>query len=87
MRESDAGPLSVFEVGMHASGISLGSEQRPDLPTGWRVGGDVGPVEVSRGPTSLALEALGVCMCTARVYDSVQESAEKVAGFETQGHL
>jgi len=37
---------------------------------------------LSYGAASLALEALGVYMCKSRVYDAVQETAERVPGLE-----
>jgi len=35
---------------------------------------------LSYGATSLALEALGVYLCKSRIYDAVQETAQRVPG-------
>ncbi len=37
---------------------------------------------LSYGATSLALEALGVYLCKSRVYDAVQEAAQRVPGLK-----
>ncbi len=39
---------------------------------------------LSYGATSLALEALGVSMCRSRVYDAVQEAANRVPGLKRE---
>ena len=39
---------------------------------------------VSSGATSLALEALGVYLCKSRVYDAVQEAAQRVPGLKRE---
>jgi transposase-like protein len=37
---------------------------------------------LSYGATSLALEALGVYLCKSRIYDAVQETAQRVPGLK-----
>jgi len=39
---------------------------------------------LSYGAVSLALEALGVYLCKSRVYDAVQEAAERVPGLRRE---
>ncbi len=39
---------------------------------------------LSYGATSLALEALGVYVCKSRVYDAVQEAAQRVPGLKRE---
>jgi hypothetical protein len=39
---------------------------------------------LSYGAVSLALEGLGVALCKSRVYDAVQETAQRVPGFKRE---